>query len=100
MVDDKKPADDVKPNEEPKEPEVEDKPVEEPKTKKPASTPAEPADDGVSSAGTDQQGRQLYNVSCSSCGKQAQVPFKPSGDRPVYCRDCYMQQKGGEMGRR
>ena len=46
-------------------------------------------------AGTDQQGRQLYNVNCSSCGKQAQVPFKPFGDRPVYCKDCFMQQKKG-----
>lgn len=44
-------------------------------------------------AGTDQQGRQLYNVKCSNCGKDTQVPFKPSGDRPVYCRDCYMQKK-------
>jgi CxxC-x17-CxxC domain-containing protein len=21
------------------------------------------------------------------------VPFKPSGDRPVYCRDCFMKQR-------
>lgn len=61
------------------------KPVEETKT----------ADDGVTPTGTDQQGRQLYSVKCANCGKQTEVPFKPSGDRPVYCRDCYTQKKGG-----
>ena len=66
MSDDKKPTDDL---------------VKESKTEEP--TPA----------GTDQQGRQLYNVKCSKCGKDTQVPFKPFGDRPVYCRDCYMQQR-------
>ena len=58
--------------------------VEEPKAEEPTGAPA----------GSDPQGRQLYDVTCSSCGKPAQVPFKPSGDRPVYCRDCYMKQKG------
>ena len=63
----------------------------------------EESTDAPADAGTDQYGRQLYSVTCASCGKQAQVPFKPSGDRPVYCRDCYMQQRrggsGGGMGR-
>ena len=57
-----------------------------------------PASNEPTPAGTDQHGRQLYNVSCSKCNKQTQVPFKPSGDRPVYCRDCYMQQRKGGMG--
>lgn len=56
---------------------------------------ATPASDAGEPVGTDQQGRQLYSVKCANCGKQTQVPFKPSGDRPVYCRDCYMQNKGG-----
>lgn len=56
---------------------------------------AAPTDDNQATpAGTDQQGRQLYNVKCSDCGKDTQVPFKPSGDRPVYCRDCYMKKRG------
>ena len=42
--------------------------------------------------------RQLYDVVCSSCGKPAQVPFQPRGDRPVYCSDCYSQQGGGGGG--
>ena len=70
-----------------------EEPVAEEPTPSPVSTPA-PAADAASSAGTDQMGRQLYNVKCAECGKDTQVPFKPSGDRPVYCRDCYMQKKG------
>jgi len=33
--------------------------------------------------------RQMYDVTCAECGKPTQVPFQPSGDRPVYCRDCF-----------
>jgi len=68
---------------------VDDQPVDE----EPVDAPA-PAGDVPTSAGTDQQGRQLYNVKCADCGKDTQVPFKPSGNRPVYCRDCYMQKRG------
>ena len=73
---------------------VESEPVEEPKAEESAGGAAAPIDDAVTTAGTDQQGRQLYSVKCAKCGKQTEVPFKPSGDRPVYCRDCYMQNKG------
>jgi len=74
------------------------KPVKEPKVEEPVSSQAAPTDDAVTPAGTDQLGRQLYNVKCAKCGKQTQVPFKPSGGRPVYCRDCYMQKREGEAG--
>ena len=33
--------------------------------------------------------RQMYPVVCAQCGKDAEVPFQPRGDRPVYCSDCY-----------
>ncbi|HEY6409574.1 MAG TPA: zinc-ribbon domain containing protein [Ktedonobacteraceae bacterium] len=33
--------------------------------------------------------RQMYTTTCSSCGNEAQVPFQPRGDKPVYCSDCY-----------
>jgi len=33
--------------------------------------------------------RKMYDVVCSECGANAQVPFQPSGDRPVLCKDCY-----------
>lgn len=65
--------------------------AEEPKADKPAEDKTASGD--ATPAGVDQQGRQLYNVKCSNCGRDTQVPFKPSGDRPVYCRDCYMEKK-------
>lgn len=34
-------------------------------------------------------GRQMHDVTCDQCGVRTQVPFKPSGDKPVYCRDCF-----------
>jgi len=37
--------------------------------------------------------RQMSTVICADCGEEAQVPFKPSGDRPVYCRDCYQKHR-------
>jgi CxxC-x17-CxxC domain-containing protein len=33
--------------------------------------------------------REMFTVTCSSCGKDARVPFQPRGDRPVYCSDCF-----------
>jgi len=93
----KKPKVEKKPVAEEK-PVTEEKPVEVPVVEEPSVTPAAPAGDTAAPAGTDQLGRQLYDVKCSKCGKQTQVPFKPSGDRPVYCRDCYMEQRKGGMG--
>lgn len=33
--------------------------------------------------------REMYAVICAECGAETEVPFRPSGDRPVYCRDCF-----------
>jgi CxxC-x17-CxxC domain-containing protein len=38
--------------------------------------------------------RQLFKATCSSCGAETQVPFQPSSDRPVYCRNCYNSRRG------
>lgn len=39
--------------------------------------------------GYQRQERQMYPAVCASCGKDTMVPFQPSGEKPVYCRDCY-----------
>src|SRR3989338_8241682 len=78
--------------------ESEEKPAEEAATDEPKAEDAPaPTASASEPAGTDQQGRTLYNVKCSNCGKDTQVPFQPSGDRPVYCRDCYMQKKNSQV---
>ena len=38
---------------------------------------------------------EMHEVTCAKCGKQCEVPFKPTSDKPVYCSDCFKQQDGG-----
>ena len=40
--------------------------------------------------------REMHKITCSECGKEAEVPFKPREGTPVYCKDCYFKQKGIE----
>ncbi|MDB5101087.1 MAG: hypothetical protein JWM80_5508 [Cyanobacteria bacterium RYN_339] len=35
--------------------------------------------------------REMHDVICGNCGVQTKVPFKPTGDRPVLCRDCFQR---------
>ena len=37
--------------------------------------------------------REMHKAICAECEKECEVPFKPDGDRPVYCRDCYQKRK-------
>jgi CxxC-x17-CxxC domain-containing protein len=37
--------------------------------------------------------REMHKVTCSDCKKECEVPFKPSGDRPVYCKECFSKRK-------
>lgn len=32
---------------------------------------------------------EMHKAVCSECGKSCEVPFRPSGDKPVYCSDCF-----------
>jgi CxxC-x17-CxxC domain-containing protein len=38
--------------------------------------------------------REMFAATCSSCGKEAQVPFRPTSGKPVYCSDCFRSQRG------
>jgi CxxC-x17-CxxC domain-containing protein len=33
--------------------------------------------------------REMFTATCSSCGKEASVPFRPTSGKPVYCNDCF-----------
>lgn len=35
---------------------------------------------------------QMHDAVCSKCGNACQVPFKPTGDRPVFCDACFKSQ--------
>lgn len=41
--------------------------------------------------------RILYQAICADCSKRCEVPFKPSGDRPVYCPECFAIRKAGHV---
>ena len=51
-----------------------------------------------SSYGSSRGSREMFSATCSSCGQEAQVPFQPSGDKPVYCSSCFQQRGGGNRG--
>ena len=42
---------------------------------------------------------ELHKAVCVQCGKDCEVPFRPSQGKPVYCRDCF-KERGGEDGPR
>jgi CxxC-x17-CxxC domain-containing protein len=45
--------------------------------------------EGSSFGGGSRRVREMHSATCSQCGKEALVPFVPSGDKPVYCQDCF-----------
>jgi CxxC-x17-CxxC domain-containing protein len=45
--------------------------------------------------------RVLHKAICADCKKACEVPFKPSGERPVYCKECFSKRKArGPFGTR
>ncbi|MEI6863656.1 MAG: CxxC-x17-CxxC domain-containing protein [Candidatus Omnitrophota bacterium] len=37
--------------------------------------------------------RVLHKAVCADCSKECEVPFKPTGNRPVYCKECFGKRK-------
>lgn len=35
--------------------------------------------------------RELFDATCAGCGKHCQVPFRPNGKKPVFCKDCFVR---------
>lgn len=39
----------------------------------------------------------MHDAVCAKCGKDCQVPFKPTGNREVFCSNCYERdERGGD----
>jgi CxxC-x17-CxxC domain-containing protein len=38
--------------------------------------------------------REMFAATCSNCGREAQVPFRPTSGKPVYCSDCFRSMRG------
>ena len=51
----------------------------------------------LSASPTPGNGQQYTRVetraTCSQCGKETTVPFRPTQGRPVLCRECFTQKK-------
>ncbi len=54
---------------------------------------------GSGSYGGQRAPREMFTAICASCGREAQVPFQPRDDRPVYCSDCYQPRASTSGGR-
>ena len=50
--------------------------------------------------GRDSGRSSMHDAVCDECGKKCQVPFKPSGERPIYCSDCFEKKGGRDSGGR
>jgi CxxC-x17-CxxC domain-containing protein len=37
--------------------------------------------------------RKMYKATCSDCGKECEVPFKPMEGKKVRCKDCFRKSK-------
>ncbi|MBI2111998.1 DNA-directed RNA polymerase [Candidatus Woesearchaeota archaeon] len=37
--------------------------------------------------------REMHKATCSECGQECEVPFKPTEGKPVYCRECYRNKR-------
>ena len=44
--------------------------------------------------GYDRGPREMFAATCSNCGREAQVPFRPTSGKPVYCSDCFRSMRG------
>jgi len=37
--------------------------------------------------------REMHKAKCSECGKNCEVPFRPTEGKPVYCKECYADRR-------
>ena len=51
----------------------------------------------------DSGGSNMFRATCDECGDSCELPFKPSGSKPVYCSRCFRKEddygSGGSRGR-
>lgn len=41
---------------------------------------------------------EMHSAVCDNCGRQCEVPFRPTSGKPVYCSNCF-ENKGGSSSR-
>lgn len=53
---------------------------------------------GRDSGSRDRRDMPMCDAVCAKCGQNCQVPFKPTGDKPVYCSKCFEGQRDNDFG--
>jgi len=51
---------------------------------------------GGGNRGGDRGPVTMHKAVCDECHKSCEVPFRPSGDKPIYCNECFSSKKGGD----
>jgi len=46
----------------------------------------------------DEGPKEMFPAKCSECGRACEVPFRPNGEKPVFCNDCFSAQKESASG--
>lgn len=41
---------------------------------------------------------QMFSAVCSECNRACEIPFRPTGERPVFCKDCFDKKRGSPQG--
>ena len=37
--------------------------------------------------------REMFPATCSNCGQETEVPFRPTSGKPVYCSTCFAERR-------
>jgi CxxC-x17-CxxC domain-containing protein len=48
---------------------------------------------GGNRGGGDRGPVTMHKAVCDECQKSCEVPFRPSGDKPIYCNDCFASKR-------
>lgn len=41
--------------------------------------------------------RDMHKAVCSDCGNNCEVPFRPTGDKPIFCSGCFKSKRDGSQ---
>lgn len=43
---------------------------------------------------------EMHKAICDNCGKECEVPFRPTSGKPIFCSNCFEQKNSGSDSRR
>lgn len=43
---------------------------------------------------------EMHKAICDNCGKECEVPFRPTSGKPIYCSNCFENKRGDSTSRR